>query len=63
MTFWVSVASVHLPWPIVIFEWTSFPSTVTSKFPVTPGSPICVTFTSSPHSFLIVSVSATEKRL
>ena len=60
MTICVVVAFSHLSWPFVALECTSLPSTVTSKLPVVPGSPIWVIVTSSPHSFSIVPARATE---
>ena len=60
MTFCVDSPLWHLSWPIVVFEWTSLPATVTSKLPVVPGSPTCVTVTWPVNSFSIVSARATE---
>mmetsp|Transcript_1745 Transcript_1745/g.5316 ORF Transcript_1745/g.5316 Transcript_1745/m.5316 type:complete len:117 (+) Transcript_1745:590-940(+) len=50
----------HRSWPMVVFEWTSFPSTTTSKLPVTPRSWISFTETLPPNSDSIALRSALE---
>ena len=50
MTRLVSALLVHLPWPIVVFECTRTPFSMTSKFPVAPGSRSDVTATELPNS-------------
>ena len=52
------VALSHLSWPMVAFEWTNVPFTVTSKLPVFPSSEADVTATPEEHSVSMADWSA-----